>query len=88
MNNKRLSLITPDARTGLSLASELADRLHTQIQAANNRVERPGGTNYLLPPPVPKEFIASILFYAISAANQGWAEEFAQESTVSLCERA
>jgi len=55
MNNKRLSLITPDAHTGLSLASELAERLHTQMQAANDRVERPGGMNYLLPPPVPKE---------------------------------
>ena len=86
MNNKRLSLITPDAHTGLSLASELAERLHTQMQAANDRVERPGGMNYLLPPPVPKEIIASILFYAISTANQGWTEELAQESTVSLCE--
>jgi len=88
MNNKRLSLITPDAHTGLSLAGELADRLHTQIQAANNRVERPGGTNYLLPPPVPKEIIVCILYYAISTANQGWTEELAQERRASLCERA
>jgi hypothetical protein len=86
MNNERPSLITPDAHTGLNLAGELAERLHTQLQAANDRVERPGGTNYLLPPPVPKEIIASILFYAISAANQGWTEEVAQARTASLCE--
>jgi len=42
MNNKRHSLITPDAHTGLSLASELADRLHTQMQAAYDQIERPG----------------------------------------------
>jgi hypothetical protein len=87
MNNDRLSLITPDAHTGLNLASELAERLHTQLQAANDRVERPGGTNYLLPPPVPKEIIAAVLFYAISTANHGWTEELAQERTASLCER-
>ena len=81
MNNERLSLITPDAHTGLNLAGELAERLHTQLQAANDRVERPGGTNYLLPPRVPKEIIASILFYAISIANQGWTEEVAQART-------
>src|SRR5882672_1045821 len=57
MNNERLSLITPDAHAGLNLAGELAEHLHTQLQAANDRVERPGGTNYLLPPPVPKEII-------------------------------
>jgi hypothetical protein len=85
MNNERLSLITPDAHTGLNLAGELAERLRTQLQAANDRVERPGGTNYLLPPPVPKEIIASILFYAISTANQGWTEEVTQARTASLC---
>ena len=88
MSNKSPSLITPDAHTGLSLASELAERLLTQMQAADDRVERPGGMNYLLPPPVPKEIIASILFYAIATANQGWTEELAQERTASLCERA
>ena len=81
MNNERPSLITPDAHAGLNLAGQLAERLHTQLQAANDRVERPGGTNYLLPPPVPKEIIASILFYAISTANQGWTEEVAQART-------
>ena len=28
--------------------------------------------NYLLPAPVPREIIGSILFYAIAAANGGW----------------
>ena len=88
MNNERLSLITSDAHAGLNLAGELAERLHTQLQEANNRVERPGGTNYLLPPPVPKEIIVCILFYAISTAKQGWTEELAQERAASLYERA
>jgi hypothetical protein len=33
---------------------------------------RDGGMNYPLPAPVPKKIIASILFYAIAAANQDW----------------
>jgi hypothetical protein len=86
VNNERLSLITPDAYAGLNLAGELAERLHTQLQAANNRVERPGGTNYLLPPPVPKEIIVCILFYAISTANQGWTDEVAGARTTAMCE--
>jgi hypothetical protein len=84
MNNEPHSLITTDAHTGLNLASELAERLHIQLQAANDRVERPGGTNYLLPPPVPKEIIASILFYAICTANRGWTEEVAGEHAPRL----
>jgi len=32
----------------------------------------PGGTNFLLAAPVPIEVISSVLFYAISAANDGW----------------
>lgn len=66
------SLITPTATAGLTLAGELAERLHTQIQAAGDRVERPGGTNYRLSSPVPVDAIASVLFYAIAAANHGW----------------
>ena len=84
-NNKRLSLITPDAHAGLNLAGELAERFHTQLQAANDRGERPGGTNYLLPPPVPKEIIVGVMFFAISIANQGWTEEVAKARTASLC---
>jgi len=57
------------SRTDASRA--MADRLLAQIEQANAHVERPGGMNYLLPPPVPKEIIASILFSAIAAANHG-----------------
>ena len=85
MNNEPRSLITPDAYAGLNLADELAERLHTQLQEANNRVERPGGTNYLQPPPVPKEIIVGVMFFAISIANQGWTEEVAKARTASLC---
>jgi hypothetical protein len=66
------SLITPDAQAGLTLAGQLADCLHTQIEQGNAKVNRPGGMNYLLPAPVPKEIIAGILFYAIASANGGW----------------
>ena len=66
------SLITPDAQTGLALAGQMADSLHTQIEQASARDERPGGMNYLLPSPVTKETVAGILFYAIAAANRGW----------------
>jgi len=85
MNNERLSIITPDAHAGLNLAGELAERLHTQLQAANDRVERPCGTNYLLSAPVPKEIIVGVMFFAISIANQGWTEEVAKARTASLC---
>jgi hypothetical protein len=67
------SLITPDPQTGLTLAGQLADCLHAQIEHANARVERPGGMNYLTPPTVPKEITTGIFFYAIAAANRGWA---------------
>ena len=73
MKNQLPSLITPDAQTGLALAGKLAEELHTQLEQAYSKVERPGGTNYLLPAPVPQEIIGSILFYAIAAANGGWA---------------
>jgi hypothetical protein len=66
------SLITPDAQAGLTLAGQLADRLHAQIEEGYAKVERPGGMNYLLRSPVPKEVTAGILFYAIAAANGGW----------------
>jgi hypothetical protein len=72
MKNELPSLIIPDTQAGLLLAGQLADNLHAQIEQANAHVERPGGMNYLLPAPVPKEIIASILFYAIAAANRGW----------------
>ena len=72
MTNPLPSLITADAHTGLTLASKLAGELRAQFDQANSKMERPGGTNYLLPAPVPLEVIGSILFYAIAAANQGW----------------
>lgn len=72
MKNPLPSLITPDAETGLALASQLAVELHRQLDRANSEVERPGGTNFLLPPTVPVEITGGILFYAIAAANRGW----------------
>jgi hypothetical protein len=72
MPNELPSLITPDARAGLALAGKLADQLHAQVEAACSQIQRPGGMNYLMPKPFPKEATASILFYAIAAANRGW----------------
>jgi hypothetical protein len=72
MKTELPSLITPDTQAGLALAGQLADSLHAQIEQASADVERPGGMNYLLPVPVPKEITAGILFYAIAAANRGW----------------
>jgi len=72
MKTEVSTLITPDVQAGLTLAEQLADCLHTQIEQANAKVERPGGTNYLIRSPVSKEIIAGILFYAIAAANGGW----------------
>jgi len=66
------SLITSDAQAGLTLAGQLADCLHAQIEQGNAKADRPGGMNYLLSAPVPKEFTAGILFYAIAVANRGW----------------
>lgn len=72
MKNELPSLNTPDPQAGLALAGQLAVKLQTQIEQASARGEHPGGTNYLLPAAVPKEIVASILFYAIAAANRGW----------------
>ena len=57
----------------MTLACQLAEQLLTHLEQARNSVSRPGGMNYLLPAAVPKETITSILFYAIAAANNGWA---------------
>ena len=72
MNQQLPSLITANTADGLKLAVKLAGELQGQFQRAHSNAERPGGTNYLLPAPVPQEIIASILFYAITAANGGW----------------
>jgi hypothetical protein len=72
MKTELPSLITPDTQTGLTLAVQLADLLHAQLEETNAKEEWLGSMNYLPSQPVPKETIASILFYAIAAANQGW----------------
>ena len=72
MKTELPSLITPDAKSGLTLAGRLSEQLHEQFDQANAQVEHPGGTNYLLAAPVPIEVISSVLFYAIAAANHGW----------------
>jgi hypothetical protein len=72
MKDQLPSLITPDAQAGLVLAGQLAGELQRQLAKAGFQTERPGGMNYLLPAAIPKEVIASILFYAIAGANGGW----------------
>jgi hypothetical protein len=72
MNDAFPSLITSDAKAGMELAGRLAHQLHSQIEEASCKVERPGGMNYLLPAQVPKEITTGILFYAISVVNRGW----------------
>ena len=72
MPNELPSLITPDAQAGLALAGKLADQLQSQVEKTKEQIKRPGGMNYLMPQPFPKEATASILFYAIAAANRGW----------------
>jgi len=72
MKTQLPSLITSDPVAGMFLACQLAEVLHAQHEQAVNSEERPGGTNYLLPPQVSVEIISSILFYAITAANNGW----------------
>jgi hypothetical protein len=72
MKTELPSLITPDTQIGLKLADQLAERLHAQIEQTNFKEKWLGGMNYLPSEPVPKEIIASVLFYAIAAANQGW----------------
>jgi hypothetical protein len=66
------SLITSNAEAGMVLACQLAEELQAHHEHARNAVTRPGGMNYLLPPNIPVEFVSSILFYAIAAANSGW----------------
>jgi hypothetical protein len=74
MKTQFTSLITSNADAGLALACQLADQLREHHEQARTTAVRPGGTNYLLPPNLPVEAISSILFYAIAAANNGWAK--------------
>jgi hypothetical protein len=73
MNQPFPSLITTDAQAGLALAASLADQLQSHMDQAIAKAGRPGGMNYQLPAAVPKEITTSVLFYAVAAANQGWA---------------
>lgn len=65
----------------MALACRLAEQLGTHIEKAGNSVKRPGGMNFLLPKRMSLEAISGILFYAIAAANNGWA--YAAESAGS-----
>jgi hypothetical protein len=67
------SLITNNAEAGMTLACQLGEQLQTYHDQARSLAARPGGTNYLEPPNLPAEVFSSILFYAIAAANHGWA---------------
>jgi hypothetical protein len=67
------SLVTSNAETGMALVCQLAEQLQSHREQTRNMVTRPGGMNYLLPPNIPVEYVSSILFYAIAAANSGWA---------------
>ena len=73
MKNQFPSLVTSDAKAGITLACQLAAQLQAHHEQARSAAARPGGTNYLLPPNVPVEVVSGILFYAIAAANNGWA---------------
>jgi hypothetical protein len=72
MKTQLPSLITNDPVAGISLACRLAEQLQAHHAETHDSIERPGGMNYLLPQNVPVEVISSILFYAITAANNGW----------------
>jgi hypothetical protein len=72
MNTQLPSLITTDAKAGMTLACELAGQLQSHYDQVRKAAARPGGMNFLLPPDVSVEVVSSILFYAIAAANNGW----------------
>ena len=72
MKTQLPSLITRDAEAGITLACKLAGQLQSHHEKIRDSFERPGGMNYLLPQNLPVEVVSSILFYAITAANNGW----------------
>jgi hypothetical protein len=72
MKTQLPSLITSDAEAGLTLACKLAEQLQAHHEETRNTIERPGGMNYLLPQDVSVDVVSSILFYAITAVNNGW----------------
>jgi hypothetical protein len=73
MNPALPSLLTADPGAGLALADALADQLIARAAEAEAKIERPGGMNFLISPGAPRAVVASVLFYAIAAANRGWA---------------
>ena len=73
MKTQLPSLITSDAQAGMALACELAEQLQTHHEQAAKSAERPGGMNYLIAPKMSVEAVSCVLFYAIAAANNGWA---------------
>jgi len=73
MKTQLPSLVTSDAEAGMTLACQLAEQLQAHHEHARNSAARPGGMNYLLPPNIPIEVVSGILFCAIAAANNGWA---------------
>jgi len=74
MKTQLPSLITSDAQAGMALACELAEQMQTHHEQAARLVERPGGMNYLIAPKMSVEAVSCVLFYAIAAANNGWAQ--------------
>jgi hypothetical protein len=73
MKTQLPSLITSNPAAGMVLAGQLAEQLRAQQEQTLSTMERPGGMNDLLPPQISAEMVGSILFYAIAAANNGWA---------------
>jgi hypothetical protein len=72
LNSEFSSLITASAAAGLALASQIADEIAVQLAKANDKVERPGGTTFLLAPSVPREVVTCVVFHTIAVANRGW----------------
>ena len=66
------SLKTTDAASGMTLAMDLARELSSRTTLGQQVTSKPGGTNYGEPAPIPLALIASILFTAVSIANDGW----------------
>ena len=68
------SLKTADLADGVALSATLAKEITRNISIGLPSIPKPGGTNYASPASIPQELIASILFVAISAANDGWSK--------------
>ena len=73
MKSELDSFITPNAQSGLALATALAWELRDELRREDSEAKNSAGTNGLPPAPVPLEIVGCILFYAIAAVNHGWA---------------